>query len=44
MKQEARSFMAEQFTVNWLDDHINIIIHAEEMEDISLDLFYRQGE
>ena len=34
----------DNFKVNWLDDHINIIIHAEEMEDISLDLFYRQGE
>ena len=34
----------DDFKVNWLDDHINIIIHAEEMEDISLDLFYRQGE
>ena len=32
----------DNFKVNWLDDHINIIIHAEEMEDISLDLFYRQ--
>ena len=27
-----------------VDDHANIIIHAEEMEDISLDLFYRKGE
>ena len=34
----------DNFKVNWLDDHANIIIHAEEMEDISLDLFYRQGE
>ena len=34
----------DNYNVNWLDDHANIIIHAEEMEDISLDLFYRQGE
>ena len=34
----------DNFKVNWLDDHANIIIHAEEMEDISLDLFYLQGE